>query len=232
MDIEAMSFVECRGVRIPLDPEIITPKIARKLHKEFYETPEVTGLPKFLTSGDRVLELGSGIGFISTFMVKSIGVDAVTCVEANPKLCKFISEVHRANDVGNAEIFNGVALPDGDPCLAKEHVPFYVSDPFWSSSLSAPSDGSGVSVNVPTISLSKLVADVKPTAIICDIEGGEMDLFETVDLTGVRYVFMELHTRRIGGKGIIKVFEKMHRHGFYYRQKVSVADTVLFRSLS
>ena len=86
-------------------------------------------------------------------------------------------------------------------------------------------------IKVPTIRLHDLVRQAEPTVIVCDIEGGEVELFEEVDLPGVRYVYMELHTRVTGGQGIRSVFESMHRAGFFYNQKVSNGDVVLFESL-
>lgn len=223
--------VTCRGVEIPLDGDTITPMAERKLRKEFYETPEVMGLPKFIRKKDRVLELGAGIGFISTYLSKVLGVSHVSCVEANPKLCEFIARVHSVNGVSNAQIWNAVALSDVEGIPDEKTLPFYVTTPFWSSSMIQPSGDAYVTQDVPVIRLSDIVAEVSPTVIVCDIEGGEADLFEKVDLSGVRYIYMELHTRTCGGTGIVKVFENMHRHGFFYHQGVSSAGVVLFKKL-
>ncbi|MVO17332.1 FkbM family methyltransferase [Parasedimentitalea huanghaiensis] len=231
MHLNSTKFVSCRGVRIPLDEKIITPKVEKKLQAEFYETPEVIGLPKFIQKQDRVLELGSGIGFISTYLAKVLGVSHVTCVEANPHLCEFISHVHAANGVSTANVRNVLALSDDAELPADNTVPFYVTDPFWSSSLNRPSKASYNTIDVPVVRLSKIIAEVKPSVIVCDIEGGEVDLFENVELAGVSRIYMELHTRKCGGSGIIKVFESMHRHGFFYHQRVSSEGAVLFQKL-
>lgn len=231
MLLNSTKFVSCRGVRIPLDGKIITPKVEKKLRADFYETPEVLGLPKFIQQHDRVLELGSGIGFISTYLAKVLGVSHVTCVEANPHLCEFILDVHAANAVTTAEVRNVLALSDAVELPADNAVPFYVTDPFWASSLGRPSKASYNTISVPVVRLSKIIAEVKPSVIVCDIEGGEVDLFEKVDLTGVNHIYMELHTRKCGGAGIIKVFESMHRHGFFYHQRVSNEGAVLFQKL-
>ena len=178
-----------------------------------------------------VLELGAGIGFISTFLAKVLGVSHITCVEANPELCEFISCVHAANSVSNAEVRNALALSDVVEIPENNAVPFYVTNPFWSSSLIPPSKGSYNTINVPVIRLSEIVAEVEPSVIVCDIEGGEVELFEEVDLTGVKHIYMELHTRVCGGAGIVKVFESMHRCGFFYHQRVSSEGVVLFKRL-
>ena len=231
MSLDLTDFITCRGVRIPADPDVITAKIARKLRKETYETQEVNGLSEFIRQSDRVLELGSGVGFISSFLVKSLNVEHVTCVEANPVLCDFTSRVHEANGVECAQIRNAVACSDDHNTGTSGNVQFYVTNPFWSSSLTRPSNGDYEVINVSQTPLSDFVADTKPTVIVCDIEGGEVDLFGNTDLTGVRSVFMELHTRLYGGRGIIKVFEHMHRNGFFYHQRASIKGAVLFKRL-
>ena len=221
--------VTCRGVQIPLDSHIITPKVARQLSREFYETPEVTALPLFCTQADRVLELGSGIGFISTYLAKTVNVSHVTCVEANPVLCDFIARVHKLNEVPDAQVQNAVLMSDVAEMPESGEMPFYTTSPFWSSSLTRPAKGFYCPIVVPTIRLSDMIAKVDPNVIVCDIEGGELDLFEQADLGRVRNVFMELHTRVYGGPGVVKVFENMHRLGFFYHQRISARGTVLFR---
>ena len=86
-------------------------------------------------------------------------------------------------------------------------------------------------MDVPAIRLSDLVKRSGATVLVCDIEGGEADLFGSSDLGDVTYVTMELHTRKYGGRGIRRTFEGMHRQGFFYHQKFSAADVVVFKRL-
>ncbi|MEI4234613.1 hypothetical protein V8324_17260, partial [Roseovarius sp. D22-M7] len=78
--------ITCRGIRFPADARIITAKVARRLRRDMYETPEVTALSKVLRPGDRVLELGAGIGFLSSVVARGLDVAQITRVEANPRL--------------------------------------------------------------------------------------------------------------------------------------------------
>lgn len=201
---------------IPLDEKIIPSRVARKLRREFYETPELSSLQKFIKPSDRVLELGAGIGYISTFLAKFMDVSNITVVEANPVLCDYISDLHAKNDVTGARILNGVVLSDERDLPESGTTPFYVTDPFWSYSLRKPKNANATKIDVPVFRLSEVVADAKPTVIVCDIKGGEVDLFNSVDLTGVRYVHLELHTRITGALGVTKLFDAMHRNGFFY----------------
>lgn len=224
-------MIECRGVRVPRDEQFISERVAKRLRKDMYETPEVLGLSKFIKPKDRVLELGAGIGFISSFLATQLEAEHITCVEANPKLCTYIERVHQANDVTIADVENAVALPDNATWPSDGDLAFYVTEPFWSSSLSMPRNQPSTHIRVPAVRLSDLIARTKPTVIICDIEGGEAHLFDSVDLSGVRAIYLELHTRVYGGQGIRKLFDDMHRHDFFYHQKVSCGDVVLFERL-
>lgn len=223
--------ITCRDIRFPADDRIITAKVAKRLRRDMYETPEVTALAKFVKPGDRVLELGAGIGFISSFIARTHDVEHITCVEANPQLCAYIGRVHAMNGVTNASIRNVVALSDAAPWPEQGQMPFHLTEPFWSSSLTPPRDGVSTRIGVDALRLSDLVTELRPTVIICDIEGGECGLFEACTLTGVRNIALELHTRVYGGAGVRKVFDDLHRHDFFYHQKVSSGDIVLFERL-
>ena len=131
-------FILCRGVKFPYDKRFISDKVARRLRNDLYEKPEVLGLSKFLKPTDRILELGSGIGFVSSYAATQLGVHHITCVEANPELCAYIRQVHLENGVKGATIHNAVALSDVSEWPASDTVPFYITDPFFSLSLVKP----------------------------------------------------------------------------------------------
>ncbi len=220
-------MLEIEGVKIPFDESIITPKIARSIEKGRYERDEVTGTPKFIEPDDRVIELGAGIGFISSFIMKNLNVENVMCIEADPDLCGFIRKVHKENEISTALVRNVVALNDaGDVGSTK----FYVREPFWSSSLDGDSEYAKV-VDVPTVRLSTLIQEFSANTLIVDIEGGERDLFNPLDLTGIDKVFLEIHTRKIKRIGIKLCFDALSNSGFAYDQQVSRGGSVLFRRI-
>ncbi len=219
--------LEIEGIRIPDDPAIITPKIRRAIETGRYEREERAGTGKFLRPGDRVIELGAGIGFVSAYIAKRLGVRDVMCVEADPQLCAFIARVHRENGIEGVEIRNLVALNDaGTPGT----VPFYVRAPFWSSSLD-PGEAYERRIEVPAERLSALVRAFRANVLIVDIEGGERDLFAPIDLAGVDRIFLEIHTRKIRRIGIRKCFDALSAAGFAYDQQVSRGGSVLFRRI-
>ena len=221
---------ELNGVCLPHDDAIITPQVAAALTRGNYERPEVLATPMFLEPEDRVLELGAGIGYISSYIAKVIGVAHVTCVEANPKLAEYIRRAHDMQGLSNTTVKNCVAVAGHADLAPEKEINFYIREPFWSSSLDPGRDP----VSVEKISqevLSDLIKDAGATAMIVDIEGGERDIFQGADLGSVRKIYVELHTRYIRARGIKACFDALSEQGFYYDQRVSHGGVVLFRKL-
>ncbi|SIS78023.1 class I SAM-dependent methyltransferase [Phaeovulum vinaykumarii] len=217
---------EVEGVRIPHDPAIISEKVVRSIEAGRYEREEVQGTPKFLEPGDRVIELGAGLGFISSYIWKAVGIRDILCLEANPVLCDFIARVHQMNGV-RAEIRNCVALNDTQ---APGWMDFYLREPFWSSSLD-PEEAYERQVQVEGVSLSALIRKFGATTLIVDIEGGEKMLFDALDMGPVNKVFLEIHTRKIRQIGVKRCFDALSNLGFCYDQQVSRGGAVLFRRI-
>ena len=219
--------LEILGITIPKDPAIITDKIEHSINKGNYEKDEVNGMPKFIKPDDRVIELGSGIGFISTFLYKQLNVENILCIEADPNLCDFIKRVHKVNGVKSVDVQNLIAL-NGEQ--EGKSAKFYVRNPFWSSSLDETPDYVKVE-DVKTTPLSDLIKTFNANTLIIDIEGGEREIFNKTDLSGIKKIFLEIHTRKIQRIGIKKCFDALSKANFVYDQQVSRGGSVLFRRI-
>lgn len=222
-------MIVSNGLRFPDDPEIVTPRLRQLLTKGNYEASEARKLKTFVGETSSIVELGAGIGYISTSAACHHGARKVTCIEANPRLCDYITRVHEANGVAQGTVINAIALPGAMGAKAPKTLPFFVAQPFWSSAMERPKNLPSEEIEVPTVSLDAVLADAEADALICDIEGGEGTLFDDVDLGPVRYVLVELHTNRIKAEGVVNLFENMHRHGFFYHQQASGEGVVLFK---
>lgn len=218
--------IECHGMRIPFVAEVISDRLRNLMVKNRYEGNEVRLLNDLLRPRDRVLDLGAGVGLVSAVAARITGPEAVVAVEANPELVPVIRETHRLNDVAGIRVINGVGVSG----KAAGTVPFYVNEQFWSSSLSADrhgGEGLKAVVDVPLVDLNALLAEHRPTVLSVDIEGGEIDLFDTLDLTGVRAIIMELHPRAYGNGGTARIMGALMRAGFVYDAKASRGGTVV-----
>lgn len=210
-------------------PESTVSDTVLKFMKEGrYESREGKILNQIIEEGERVLELGGGVGFISAIAAKNPKTVAVRTYEANPHLSEVIAATHKLNSVTNVEIKTGVLVREA----RKSTVPFYLRKDFWGSSLRRR-DGETTAneVMVPVYELSWVIGEFRPTMIVCDIEGGEADLFDGRSLPGVTKVLVELHQPVIGPNGMKAIFDGFSQSGFYYDQDFSSGGVVLFRRL-
>jgi FkbM family methyltransferase len=199
--------IETNGVKVPFVSGIITPAIEKPMRNNRYEGGECNALRELLEPGDRVLELGAGVGLLSTVAATVEGVEVVA-VEANPDLIPLIRETHRLNGVESVTLLNGVVAPRaGDP------LDFYLRADFWASSMEPDSRPFVRSVKVPSLGIGDLIAEHDPTVIVCDIEGGELGLFDRVDLSNVRLVVMEFHPKVYGRRRVDALHELFARRG-------------------
>lgn len=221
-----METVEHFGIHLDIDPAYMSENMMNVLRQKRYETTEATQLQRLIQPNEVVLEIGAGIGFISTLITKSPLTVKVVSYEANPALIDRISATVTKNakdDARKWEIRNAV-LMNGD---IPESVDFYVHNDFWASSLTPIPDAKCIE-RVPVKNFNAVLAEVKPTLIVCDIEGGEMELFKNADLSSVKKVYMEIHQRRVGRRAIRELFQYFHARDFHYDQAHSVGAVVLF----
>lgn len=215
---------ETHGVLIPFSPEVITPAIEVAITAGAFEAEEAHELPFIIEPGDRVLEIGAGIGFISTLLDRHSSVDRVIAVEANPNLMDYMAHLHRVNRVRKVERRNAVLT--NEPI---DSMTFYLRQDFWMGSLSKGPNPYQETVDVPTESLDDLIREEEITLIVCDIEGAETFLFEEADLSGVTRIYLELHDHVTGLNGVRKLFKALENKDFTYDPRHSSKSIVLFR---
>jgi len=101
---------EIRGIKLPHDKDVISHNIKNSIQNGSYEREESEQLEKILQKGERVLEIGGGIGYMSSLTAKSKQVEKICVVEANPNLIGYMQIVHQLNNVAQVadmEIVNG-----------------------------------------------------------------------------------------------------------------------------
>ncbi|NOR61451.1 MAG: FkbM family methyltransferase [Rhodobacteraceae bacterium] len=214
--------LEAEGVLIPYDPAIITPAIKHAIESGYFEAEEAAQLPFIVKPEDIVLDIGAGIGFISTLIARR--AERVISVEANPDLLPFMAKLHALNSIENATRLN-VVLGEVEAGLAT----FYQRRDFWMGSLSKGPNPYKSAVKVPYMALNPLLKKERVSLIVCDIEGAEAFLFNRADLAGVDRVYLELHDHITGLKGVAAVFEAMAAQGLAYDPRHSNGAIVLFR---
>ena len=213
----ARGFARVRAVQLPLDRTVLSRRIEAKLAQGNYEGREAATAGRFLRDGDVVLELGGGLGFISTYLRRMTKIGRLVTYEVNPNLIPNIRNVHRINRAKDIEVRHGVVLsnPAGDA------LPFYIREDFWESSLSEGDGAVTRIVEVPTVSWRAVLDELKPSAAIIDIEGGELDLLDADTLGSIERLIVEAHPALYGIPGMKRLFDGLARHGFDYAANAS-----------
>ncbi|WP_045021221.1 FkbM family methyltransferase [Rhizobium nepotum] len=221
-----MERISYHGVELDLDPSFMSKEMIEVIKQNRYEMQESRQLGRIIQREEVVLEIGAGIGFISALIAKNPLTKSVVSYEANPALIPKIVDTLTRNvsleskkwEVRNAVLMNGTC-PD--------HIDFFVHRDFWASSLDPSSSHERVE-KVKVESFNAVLAMVRPTLIVCDIEGGELELFRNADLSGVKKVFLETHQKRLGRRAMRDLFDYFHARDFHYDQAHSEGAVVLF----
>jgi FkbM family methyltransferase len=172
-----------------------------------------------------VLELGAGIGFISTIAARLKRAASYLALEPNPHLPEFIRSVQEMNAVTGMEVAHGLAAAI-DYTSA---VDFYIRKDFWMSSLSPEPLPIVRKATTPAIPLAMLLQERNINVIISDIEGAEVDLFSRSHLEGVERVYVEIHEHLTGFQGVKTLFDSMSAKGFIYDYRCSEGSIIMFR---
>lgn len=202
---------ECHGVKVP-DSPMLTPTRIERINTARYEGQEIAGALKVVREGDRVLELGAGIGVVGAVVAKNAKPAKVMSFEANPGLIDHIKALYKLNRLGNRiEVRNEVLIsaPDAPPTM-----PFHIRNSYLGSSLIDSDSRATTKVDVPTSSYTQVHKDFAPDVLLIDIEGGELDFLRHASLDGVRAVVIEFHPEAYGKEGMRECKAILERAGF------------------
>ena len=196
----------------------------RDLRLGTYERKETTAVKRIVGADDVVLELGGGIGYMSTVLSKLCGAKEVHTFEANPGLLPYMADLHAANGVTNVTVHHALLAP-----RKGKDQPFYVRDNFLASSMDPDVAPYTEEVMVEVRGLNTTLKEIKPSVLVCDIEGAEAELFPAGDFKGLRAAIIELHPQWIGQAGVQAVFDAMQKAGLSYFHKGSQGKVVCFK---
>ncbi len=161
-----------------------------------YEAKEARSIFKAVKPGDRVLELGSGIGIITSIIAKIAEV-SVWAFEANPSTAALAQRVIDANGINNVVLSQGI-LTAGEPRSFR----FYVRRDLWMSSMDENQGPYEHAIELSSTNIDEFITRHGINVLVMDIEGAEHHLLQNADLTGVERIFLELHDHLYGLAGI------------------------------
>ncbi len=218
--VRAIYSFTIRGIRMDVPRSILQPDVWHSLVHGYYEGSEIDSLLYAIRPGDRILEIGAGIGFISSFAARELHAAHLIVVEAEPRLIPVIRRTHELNGV-TADVRNVAVTATGGS------VEFNRQPSFWASSLlDLPG---GTTVRLPAQRLQALVEEAEPDVLIVDVEGGEGQLFEAFQPPPrLRHAVVEVHKPQAGLAGIATCFAAMARASMTYDPDGSSRTNVTF----
>jgi FkbM family methyltransferase len=214
--------IRSHDLKFPLDRTVLRPRIRQSLRANGYERKETDAVLRVVKSSDTVIELGAGIGYMSTLMAVRCGA-TVHAFEGNPGLIPYIRSVHAANGATRATVHHALIAEQAG------EVDFYVRKNILSSSMTPLEKEPHLSVaKVETRAARDVFAAIRPTVLVCDIEGAEAHVIPMLPLEGLRAAVVELHPQWIRQAGVKAVFDAFAAAGLTYFPQASEAKVVTF----
>lgn len=201
------------GLELDLDDGLLPEIVKKGLSKGWYERDEVEIIQSSLEPGDRVLELGAGLGVTAMAAAGIVGAEAVRTYEANLTLIPSLRANTKRNGL-DIVVENKVLLP-GIDARREQGVLLDVGGDFWSSSVIARADAEGRKLmKVPTGGIEDELARHGANVLIMDIEGLEVDIIERAQLDLVRKLIFEIHYGKAGRDRTDDAIFSLVRKGF------------------
>ena len=204
--------VVVEGIMLPLGKHL-SDNLVEALFAGGYEKAELRTIMSKLDSADVVMEIGSGLGLVSSYCAKKIGSKNVFAYEANPGLEPVILSAYGLNEVSPSLKICLLSDTEGDQS-------FYVERDFWKSSM-IRSSVDAKEIRIPKRILNEEIKRINPTFLIMDIEGGEYELFQYMDLGSIKKIAVELHTSRLGQDKVDEIKAKLFDKGFKIDSELS-----------
>jgi FkbM family methyltransferase len=210
------------GLTVPLDRSEISPVIWAALSDGTYEQKESYIAPRIARPNDRILELGCGLGIVSTLVSRVPGV-SIKAFDANPANIPLAKRVARANSADNIVFAHGL-LSAGNP----RTLPFYIREDMWMSSLVKEQGPYEKIIDVYTQDIDGYLYDNPTDLIIMDIEGAELALLTGSSLPGVERIFFEIHDHLYLLSDLGRISAALVTQGFSYDPRGSSGALVLY----
>lgn len=217
-----MNALNVHGVQVPLHSNEVSPEIWAALQSGRYEANEAKRIPRAVRPGDRVLELGTGIGVI-TSIIASIEAVRVWSFEADPRIARLAQRVIDLNCRGNVILSNGV-LAAGPPAKVR----FYRRADFWMSSKFAEQGPFEGELELRSLDIDEFIEKHRINVVVMDVEGAELEILQRARLPGIERVFLELHDHLYGLAGVQEIARALSRKGLIYDPRGSSGPCVLY----
>jgi FkbM family methyltransferase len=184
-----------------------------------YEKDEIRIIEAKLEHSDIVLEIGTGLGFVSAYCAKKIGDSKIYTFEANPLNVETAHKVFVKNKV-NPSLTNAF-LAD-----IKGTVKFSVNKKSrLASSIKIDKENN---VEIQQLILNDIIAAHEPSFLVMDIEGSEYEIFKLISFQSIIKIQFELHPKIIGEQKCEEIFSILEKSHFKKDTSLSQGQNYYF----
>ncbi len=218
---EKTAAFEWRGIAIP-NSHFLGTEIVAKLQADEYEKEELEGALAVVKDGDRILEVGAGLGIVGTFIGSRKKISKHLAFEANPELIPSINSIYHLNGLDQThEVRNALLMSEPNP---PDVLQFHVHKSFLGSSMSKSEAHTKYSVDIPTEDLVDVQKDFQADILLMDIEGAERIFLKHANLADVRAIIVEFHPEHYGIVGSWVCKYRLLKAGFRPIPSVSTGN--------
>lgn len=198
--------ITLHGVTVGTAQSDVPRNIRSALFKETYEAYECEMVKARLNTGDKVLEIGTGIGLVSLVASRICGEGNVFSYEANPTMETTIRANYALNNQRPELVMKAVTSDGRD-------LTFFQDSKVLSSSVYDRGLGSA-EITVKSVAIAGLISRHKPTVLLMDVEGAELELLRAPDLAQIRTIIVEMHPHIVGQTEIADLVSALTAQGF------------------
>ena len=208
---------------VPLN--LLAPSVERSLNTGTYEKDEAQMLRRVVKPGQRVLDLGSGLGYTAALCCKITDPEKVMTVEANPRLLRLVEGNLRKNGAADAKVRHGAIV---GPRFTDDQVVFHCKKRLLGASIAGPDNRSRRLRKVPALHLDELFSEHRPDVVQIDIEGAEAQIFDSPWPAFVSRVVMETHPKKYTADVIARIHNCMGQSGLELDRALSKGKMLSF----
>lgn len=220
-----MPQVTLDDITLELPDAMATPALMGRLGSGRFEADEAAAARARVAPGMRVLDLGAGLGFVSSILARGAGAGNLLAVEANPAMVPVLRGNLDRNGHGVARVLHAAVTGGEGGGIARFQVPRAV----LGASLARADVPEDEVVEVPSIGIETLIYDHRPELVMMDVEGAEARLFGQPWNPELRFLVLELHPPRYGQRAIKRIVDCMSDSGLTYDPVTSRGRILGFR---
>jgi FkbM family methyltransferase len=224
-------LIELDDFAVFVDYDNYAPEIIATLESGWYEGRERWLAKEALERDDRVIEAGTAVGLVAMTAASIVGAANVLTFDANPEIVADAQHNFYRNGLGEIKSRWGVLKNLRSISRENETVDFYLAKHFWASRLHASEQDKSIvrKVQAPVFCLEDEIEAHRANVLICDIEGGEVELLIRADLKGIRKIIIETHYGWIGERETDEMMRKLILDGFSIHLVLSGQQVFMLR---